>query len=989
MAIREFFDDVQMAAESGGRQFGPDGKPLVGRYRDGSMPSPSKRAYGAGQMQVGTARNVATSHGVPWDENKFYSDREYNLDLANRHMKDLQTKYGDKTIARAAYHSGEPIVDKAITKYGRSGFAQGLGPEGRNYIKMGTPAKRGQTATPRILDQLTGSLGTPNTPAETKSSGNVRANSDYTFGSDAELDRRADVVEGNLVEQGGLIGVLNDVTQAAQAMQVGALSQKLQETQAVSNEIVEGTTELRKKVMPVFQARQRIADQMDKLATMNPLERGIRGIFDLNYDRDYLEGQLDQYDRTLQARASDYDYLNKLHGMALQEVERRFSMTTAMPELLTKQATEDLGIVGMEIQQSSNMLGSLNDRIGVESRLIVAKAQAREDLLLRLDSPTITDLMTQAQESDGIVNYNGVEFSYGELRDRALAGEQQELQEESYRMSIAGNRMDLAEKYATNIAQSLTRTQLEAAIQNGGVYNGITLPQDVLTNLYASSISRDQLRADTVANNMPAAVATKVGANSLRQSIGLWTRGKEMLGPAAMEGSNSYMAQGSSLVTQLTKAIRDDAPPEVITKLTQQIAANSASLDGFVQERILRSVGGDKRAAGYMQGFVYEQELSQGTAAEAMTYFALKGNLPAGMQLTPESRQVFAKAQKLVEFHRTNPQTRKPRSEAELQALVTKDLVAQAPRIMGQARHEKLYSELPGIAKQTGHPFGKFDSGRWAEIRAESQATAAESIARELNTTPQNVLQMLRNGRAITADESGNQLLAATKKAAGKYNAVEMQTTVRLIDSEPAIQSGRRNSSIMSDYLGSPQFATGVTTYGKSFGAQSIGEYLVNPMVEGATERNFLETRQTLLDSQAAIQQSDRQLAQNPATNMLLKPVARTQTILGAIPGVGSQGAKALAPFAQEVFKDYVGKRRESGRSDGTFNQQFRAEDAAFIGALRAQKFEDPMLESYRKQAIKGWEAHSTAHQGFLEQMINTIRDASSRNLPNLGDAEF
>jgi hypothetical protein len=63
----EFFDDLQKATESGGRQFGPDGKTLVGRYRDGSMPEPDKRAYGVGQVQVGTGRNVAKAHGIRWD----------------------------------------------------------------------------------------------------------------------------------------------------------------------------------------------------------------------------------------------------------------------------------------------------------------------------------------------------------------------------------------------------------------------------------------------------------------------------------------------------------------------------------------------------------------------------------------------------------------------------------------------------------------------------------------------------------------------------------------------------------------------------------------------------------------------------------------------------------------------------------------------------------------------------------------------------------
>lgn len=965
--VGDFFDSLQMAAESGGRQLDSAGKPLVGHYRNGTMPAPSQRAYGAGQMQVGTAKNVAAAHGVEWDESKFYYDKDYNLRLANMHQGDLEKKYGDHTIALAAYHSGEPNVDRAIAKYGREGFAQGLGPEGRAYIKMGTPAKSNTS----FLDSIDSSLQAPRTPAEVKSSQNVTQPAANIFGSDAELGQRADKVESNLNNQTAQIQVLNDVTQAAHASARTALATQVAETQAISNEIVEGTTELRKKVMPVFQARGRVADQLDKINTMNPLERGIRGIFDLNYDRDYLEGQLDHYDRTLKARADDYDYLNKLHATAMQEVGRRFDTSTAMSSLVQKQATEDLGLVGMDIQNSAGLLGNLSDRIGTESKMIAVKAQAREDLLLRLDTPTITDLMTKAQEGGGTVEFNGVQFSYHELHDRVQTSEQQHLQMEGIRLSQAANRMDLAEKYATNLAQTLTRGQLEAAIANGGVYNGVQLPQDVLTNLYQGAVSRDRTRSEVITNNMPARLALNTGADYLRQSVGLHVRGREMLGVKAMEGSDAIVQHGTQLVNQLVEATRNGSPPEAITDLTQQIAANSAELDKFVQERVLRSVGGDKRAAGYMQGFIHGTELSQGTAAEAMTYFALKGNLPAGLSLTPEARQVFGKAQQLVEAHRNDRPGGKAISESALQAIVTRELTASAPQIMGQARHDKLFAELPGVARQTGHQFGKFDDQRWAEIRAESQTTAAEAVAHQLNTTPGNVLQMLRTGKPLSNDEAGKTLLATTQKAASQFNGVETQTMVRLLDAEPPIQPGRRNSSVMSDFIGSPKFATGLSTYGQALGSKSIGEYLTNPMTAGATERNFVETRQSVLDAQAVVHQTDRQLAQNPGSNLMLKPITRTSMILQAIPAVGKPGAAKLQPFVQQFFKKYTADTGYAGLESP--NTRFRREDAAMLGALQAVKFEDPTMESYRKMAIKGWNEHATAQQGFVERMIDSV----------------
>jgi hypothetical protein len=213
-----------------------------------------------------------------------------------------------------------------------------------------------------------------------------------------------------------------------------------------------------------------------------------------------------------------------------------------------------------------------------------------------------------------------------------------------------------------------------------------------------------------------------------------------------------------------------------------------------------------------MQSFVYGTELSQGTAAEAMTYFALKGNLPAGLSLTPEARQVFGKAQKLVEQHRADRVGGKQISESCIAGNCDSRTGTQsAPQDHGSSASRQTIQRLPGVAQQTGHPFGKFPEQRWAEIRAESQSTGAEAVAHELNTTPGNVLQMLRTGKPLSNDEAGKTLFAATQKAASKFNGVEMQTMVRLLDAEPAIQPGRRNSSVMSDFIGSPKFATGIT----------------------------------------------------------------------------------------------------------------------------------------------------------------------------------
>lgn len=886
-------------------------------------------------------------------------------------------------------------VGKVIRETGK-GRNQGTGPHWHVELASsgGTPvasqngaggaynsSKPGQgVANPQAyLADLESSLG-----PEAKSSGEVRQNSETIFGSDAELKKRGGAVEEQLVRQGNQIEVLDDVMMVAQLETRNAMARQIDQTRDISDQIVAGTEELKKKVIPVFQARGRIADQLDKISEMNPIERGIRGIFDMNYDDDYLEGRLDQFDRTLKARSDDFDYLNKLHGVALQEIGRRYELDTGMSGLAQKQAEEDLGLTGMRITQTSGMLGALRDRISTESQLISAKAMAREDLMGRLDIPTVTDLMTKAQQNGGMIQYNGVEFSYKELRNRIQMSEQQDLQTEAYKMSIAGGRMDMATKYAENLARSLTRQQLEGAINNGGVYNGVQLPQDVLTNLYQGAISRDETRANVVAREMPAKLAMDTAASHLNQVTGLYSRSKSLFGNQAMEGSAPFTDRAGALVRRLTQAVQSGEPPEVVAALTQQIAQNSEGYTKFVDDRILRQVGGDKRAAGYLKGFVYGSQLSPGTAAEALTYFAMKGNLPEGVSLSPEARQVFQKAQRLVMDHRGGQVGGKPISEQQLMGIVQRDLTGSAAQIMGQARHDKVYADLPSVARLTQHPFGKFNGERWAQIRSEASMTAAEAIARGVNTTPQNVIRMMRTGKPLSGSEADKKLYGTVTAKASDYNGVEMTTTVRLLDLERQIQPGSRNSDLMSDFLGSPKFATGLSSYSQSLGSQTMGEYLVNPLTQGAVERNFIETRDSVLDAQSSNYQADRQFAQNPSSALIMQPRKRSAMILESIPGVGKEGARGLAPFVDQVFdKEFKEDRHWYGLESP--NNRFMREDGKLYAALQGAKFEDPKMEAWRRATLKGWQESATAQQGFVSRLIDGIFGDEGR----VSDAEF
>lgn len=140
-----------------------------------------------------------------------------------------------------------------------------------------------------------------------------------------------------------------------------------------------------------------------------------------------------------------------------------------------------------------------------------------------------------------------------------------------------------------------------------------------------------------------------------------------------------------------------------------------------------------------------------------------------------------------------------------------------------------------------------------------------------------------------------------------------------------------------------------------------------------------------MLDAQSSLTQSQRQIVQNPIAAQVFKPVARTTMILQSIPGVDSQGAKALQPFVKQTFDAYVKERRSSWQIPSSTNETFMRQDAALLDALQAAKFEDPRLETYRKIAVKGWKEHATAQHGFVQRILDTLTE----DLVPPSDAEY
>jgi hypothetical protein len=129
--------------ESRGQQFDRSGKPLTSRAG----------AIGIAQVMPGTAPEAARLAGLPFDENRYRNDPEYNLALGKAYYEKQLADFGDERLAAAAYNAGPGAVRRALQKGGPNGWINHVPRETQDYLRDvfgAAPAGRGSAGGPDI-----------------------------------------------------------------------------------------------------------------------------------------------------------------------------------------------------------------------------------------------------------------------------------------------------------------------------------------------------------------------------------------------------------------------------------------------------------------------------------------------------------------------------------------------------------------------------------------------------------------------------------------------------------------------------------------------------------------------------------------------------------------------------------------------------------------------------------------------------------------------
>jgi soluble lytic murein transglycosylase len=131
--------NILLQAESGGVQF-----------KNGQTITSPKGAVGIAQVMPDTGPEAAKLAGLPWDENRYRNDPEYNKALGKAYFSQQLTAFnGNLSLAYAAYNAGPGATKVALDQYGNDWLLH-LPAETQAYVSKNMKAfSAGQGQNPK------------------------------------------------------------------------------------------------------------------------------------------------------------------------------------------------------------------------------------------------------------------------------------------------------------------------------------------------------------------------------------------------------------------------------------------------------------------------------------------------------------------------------------------------------------------------------------------------------------------------------------------------------------------------------------------------------------------------------------------------------------------------------------------------------------------------------------------------------------------------
>lgn len=759
------------------------------------------------------------------------------------------------------------------------------------------------------------------------------------------------------------------------------------------NERISGAvTSLRDRSLPVFQVRQRLSDQLVKLATMNPLERGIRGIFDHNYDSNYLEGQANQLDQALGVARSDFNQLTALESAAERAIDSTYSNNLALTQLKGQELDEDGQLINQTLSNAMTGLDVLSKELSGQAQFVQTQALMRDSIISGKSPGERAQLYAQAAKSGGYVAIDGVNLRAEDIHQYVLKDQEQELAIESRNLAIQGQRMNIAQMHEQKLVRTMTLPQVQQAIANGGVYRGVKLDQSELTNTLQGHLQRQQMLGENALSQSDYGQLGQAAVGIMRniQGVahrmqGLGMRGNDPgvrnMGLKITENSASMV----EITNQIAAAKQANAGPQIVKALTDRLVGVQQSFQQGLDNAALEMTGGDKQGAQYLKPYLVGGDMSPENASDAMLYWAKKGGIPTAARGSNAARAGFAKAQTIL-----NDETQRARarggkiSQQEIDRAVRVRLTKELPEAANAQGLNSLLANVPKIAKASGMNLG-ISPQDYQRAMIMGDQEGMQAIAQQAGI-PVEQAQMLFAGRLPKTTPNYQALEAKRTELSPALQTAQSAAFLRYLDQAPGASVDNRPSRQLVSLLRSSKFIETATRMEDNIAGASYGDYLLGGMGKGGLAATASSWGQGLervqLNREQGWQNSSRELARKYNND----PWTRTAIVLGAIPGLNKAEEVQLMKALRSNLP--IDSKMQAGRDVGIAMQaidpsepsdMMTEQNSRITSALKSGKFQDPGLERIRKVAAANWDQYTPVAESVIDRYTRIGLDAVSK----------
>lgn len=789
-------------------------------------------------------------------------------------------------------------------------------------------------------------------------------------------------LQGSLKKEGEKLSfaesVLQRVTAESQQNRTGLvedLKATVAEKASIADQIKADAMRLAEAAKPGWERREALGNQLLKVNRMNPLEQGLRSIFDPNYDRQAIRAEIRGEEEGLRVLDQVFSERQK-HGQTLAAIATgRYVDQEALVNLLNQNGGEDVRLALQAFSLASQQTDTLLSGLKADGALMQARAAARADVLSGLTVGQINSGLAQAQAStDGTVTIQGIPIRAGELQEVQARVQQQSLQIANTKIAIQQGNIEVADANKKAVLKTMTEADAKAAIAANGVFNGIQFDvTELAARLQEVGQAKGVIAGQQAVESAPgiaSSIWTQVASTQDIQAA----RFTALFG--TVPGDMTAFAQTiNAQATQYKKGYEEakalGIEVEYAANQLPQLQALIKQQQGIVDTVVNRWAGGNADLKALGSAWMTGQPVNSETAVKGLIHFARNG-IPAGTKFTgPAAQMLRVIKEELAVKPATSAagqMTIKDLASASSGKESEKELIQRVQARLGEEYNGtmglELYHSIPAIAKDMKAPFSRITGQQWEDATNHGDAEGARSMGESLGMSGDDFVTMLKQG------PGGGLWQARVKGLQGaqanfsfwqdSLTTAQMQSTMAYLDSHAAA-AGFVPSYELRKVTSSPNFLNNASRGEKSSANGTFGGFLAN----AAGGSNFLQNAEAQGSQWGRAYEAYNRSATNrrisQISSMNNDPIARADYILKMIPG--------LAPVQEQLLLGQIKRiAREVDRAGpldprhGTPEQQSTPGMGRFAGVnrtidsfIQSGDSEDPSVKAALGVVRKQW----------------------------------